>query len=66
MLADFSGLDISLNVRRDRVARTGQPGDVAAVALLEKLVAEGRLGRKAGRGFYDWSTTPPTPLSLPD
>jgi len=66
MLADFSGLDTVLNVRRDRASRGNDPGDRATVALLEKLVAEGRLGRKAGRGFYDWSTTPPTPLPLPE
>jgi 3-hydroxybutyryl-CoA dehydrogenase len=66
MLADFSGLDTVLNVRRDRAARTGDAGDTATVALLEKLVAAGRLGRKAGRGFYDWSVTPPAPLPLPD
>jgi 3-hydroxybutyryl-CoA dehydrogenase len=66
MLADFSGLDTVLNVRRDRAARTGEAGDTATVALLEKLVAAGRLGRKAGRGFYDWSVTPPAPLPLPD
>jgi 3-hydroxybutyryl-CoA dehydrogenase len=65
-LADFSGLDTVLNVRRDRADRGSDPGDLAAVELLEKLVGEGRLGRKAGRGFYDWSTTPPTPLPLPD
>ena len=65
MLADFSGLDTVLNVRRDRAGREGLPADAATVALLEKLVAEGRLGRKSGRGFYDWSTTPPTPLPLP-
>jgi 3-hydroxybutyryl-CoA dehydrogenase len=66
MLADFSGLDTVLNVRRDRMSRTSQPSDRAAVELLEKLVGAGRLGRKAGRGFYDWSTTPPTPLPLPE
>jgi 3-hydroxybutyryl-CoA dehydrogenase len=65
-LADFSGLDTVLNVRRDRSERGSDPGDRAAVELLEKLVAEGRLGRKSGRGFYDWSTTPPTPLPLPE
>ncbi|HZS14686.1 MAG TPA: 3-hydroxyacyl-CoA dehydrogenase family protein [Candidatus Dormibacteraeota bacterium] len=65
-LADFSGLDTVLNVRRDRAQRAGDPGDTATVALLEKLVGAGRLGRKAGRGFYDWSTTPPTPLPLPE
>jgi 3-hydroxybutyryl-CoA dehydrogenase len=66
MLADFSGLDVSLNVRRDRMQRTNLPADAAAVELLEKMVADGRRGRKAGRGFYDWSTTPPTPLPLPE
>ena len=65
-LADFSGLDTVLNVRRDRAQRGSDPGDRAAVELLEKLVRDGRLGRKAGRGFYDWSTTPPTPLPLPE
>jgi 3-hydroxybutyryl-CoA dehydrogenase len=23
-------------------------------ALLRRMVAEGRLGKKSGRGFYDW------------
>ncbi len=66
MLADFSGLDTVLNVRRDRAERGSDPGDRAAVELLEKLVAAGRLGRKSGRGFYDWATTPPSPLPLPE
>ena len=65
-LADFSGLDTVLNVRRDRYQQGGQPGDKATVDLLERLVADGRLGRKSGRGFYDWSTTPPAPLPLPE
>jgi 3-hydroxybutyryl-CoA dehydrogenase len=65
-LADFSGLDTVLNVRRDRAGRDAGGGDRATVELLEKLVGAGRLGRKSGRGFYDWSTTPPTPLPLPD
>jgi 3-hydroxybutyryl-CoA dehydrogenase len=65
-LADFSGLDTVLNVRRDRFEQSKQPGDGATVELLERLVAEGRLGRKSGRGFYDYSATPPLPLPLPE
>ena len=26
-------------------------------ALLRRMVAEGNLGRKSGRGFYEWSTS---------
>jgi 3-hydroxybutyryl-CoA dehydrogenase len=66
MLSDFSGLDTVLNVRRDRFEQEAQPGDRNTVAILERLVAAGRLGRKSGRGFYDWSTNPPTPLPLPE
>jgi 3-hydroxybutyryl-CoA dehydrogenase len=61
-LADFSGLDTVLRVRRDRYEQSGDRGDLATVELVERMVAEGRLGRKSGRGFYDYSTTPPTPL----
>ena len=65
-LSDFSGLDTVLGVRRDRMQREHQPGDEATVAILERLVASGRLGRKSGRGFYDYSEDPPAPLPLPD
>ena len=66
MLNDFSGLDTVLNVRRDRYAQEGRPGDRYTIEILERLVAAGRLGCKSGRGFYDWSTRPPTPLPLPE
>ena len=64
-LADFSGLDTVLKVRRDRMLREHEPGDEATVEILERLVAAGRLGRKSGSGFYDYSTDPPAPLPLP-
>jgi len=65
-LADFSGLDTVLTIRRDRMERDHAPGDVATVAILERMVAAGRLGRKSGRGFYDYAVDPPAPLPPPD
>jgi 3-hydroxybutyryl-CoA dehydrogenase len=65
-LADFSGLDTVLTIRRDRMHRDRAPGDVATVAILERMVSAGRLGRKSGRGFYDYAVDPPAPLPLPD
>ena len=37
--------------------KAAHPGDAAFFipALLEQLVAAGRLGRKSGRGFYEWN-----------
>jgi 3-hydroxybutyryl-CoA dehydrogenase len=65
-LVDFSGVDVVLGVRRDRRTRDGERGGEPTLRLLESMVAAGRLGRKAGRGFYDYSTKPPTPLPLPE
>lgn len=51
-LTDVVGLDVRLGIaeqlERDLGPRFAPP------ALLRQMVAEGRLGRKAGRGFYDW------------
>jgi 3-hydroxybutyryl-CoA dehydrogenase len=65
-LCDFNGIDTVLGVRRDRLAREHHEGDAATVRVLEQLVEAGRLGRKSGRGFYDYATTPPTPIALPN
>jgi 3-hydroxybutyryl-CoA dehydrogenase len=65
-LSDFSGLDTVLTIRRDRMERDHNPGDVATVDVLERMVAAGRLGRKSGRGFYDYAVDPPAPLPPPD
>ncbi len=59
-LADFSGLDIGYNARMEIFNRTGNEEDAPAPSL-KRRVERGDLGRKTGRGFYDYSTDPPTP-----
>jgi 3-hydroxybutyryl-CoA dehydrogenase len=50
-LLDFSGLDIFYGAMQDR-HRLGEGPEPPA--LLKKLVEEGRLGRKTGKGFFDY------------
>ncbi|MDX1501578.1 MAG: 3-hydroxyacyl-CoA dehydrogenase family protein [Thermoanaerobaculia bacterium] len=59
-LADFSGLDIGYNARLEIFERTRRPEDRPPEALARR-VERGDLGRKTGRGFYDYTTDPPTP-----
>jgi 3-hydroxybutyryl-CoA dehydrogenase len=51
-LLDFSGLDVFHGALEDRRRLEGGPG---APAALEDRVRRGELGRKSGRGFYDYS-----------
>jgi 3-hydroxybutyryl-CoA dehydrogenase len=50
-LADFIGLDVCLGIMRVLEDGFGQP-QFAPPAVLERLVAEGHLGQKTGRGFH--------------
>lgn len=59
-LGDFSGLDIGYEARLEVHRRTGEDSDKPP-ASLERRVKRGDLGRKTGRGFYDYSNDPPTP-----
>ena len=60
-LADFIGLDICL--ANMTVLYEGLADQkYRPCPLLVKYVEAGRLGRKSGRGFYDYSTEPPTPV----
>ncbi len=59
-LADFVGLDTLLSVMRVLQAGIGDD-KYRPCPLLVKYVEAGWLGRKSGRGFYDYASTPPTP-----
>jgi 3-hydroxybutyryl-CoA dehydrogenase len=52
-LSDLVGLDVRLDIARHLHQALGQEA-FRPPALLERMVAEGRLGRKSGRGFYEW------------
>ncbi len=50
-LSDFIGLDVVLGIMRVLHEGFGEP-QFAPPAVLERLVAEGHLGQKTGRGFH--------------
>jgi 3-hydroxybutyryl-CoA dehydrogenase len=54
-LTDLVGLDVRLNIaeylHRELGSETFRPPEV-----LRRLVSEGKLGKKTGQGFYDWTT----------
>jgi 3-hydroxybutyryl-CoA dehydrogenase len=50
---DIVGLDVRLGIAEELHVALGER--FAPPELLRRLVAEGHLGRKTGRGFYEWS-----------
>jgi 3-hydroxybutyryl-CoA dehydrogenase len=52
-LTDLVGLDVRLAIA-EYLHRTLGGDTYAPPALLRRLVAEGKLGRKTGQGFYHW------------
>ena len=56
-LTDLVGLDVRLGIARYLHESLGSEA-FRPPALLERMVAEGRLGKKSGRGFYDWDSGP--------
>jgi 3-hydroxybutyryl-CoA dehydrogenase len=59
-LADFVGLDVCLAVMEVMQAGLGD-SKYRPAPLLRTYVEAGWLGRKAGKGFYDYGVTPPKP-----
>jgi 3-hydroxybutyryl-CoA dehydrogenase len=62
-LCDFVGLD-TLHRIAEIMYEEYREGRYAPPPLLKRLVSMNRLGRKNGRGFYDWSGPEPVPLPI--
>lgn len=51
-LLDLIGLDVNLTIARSFFAQGGEPERWRPSPIQEQLVAEGKLGRKSGEGYY--------------
>jgi 3-hydroxybutyryl-CoA dehydrogenase len=51
-LLDLIGLDVNLEIARSFFTQGGEPERWRPSPIQERLVAEGRLGRKSGRGYH--------------
>jgi 3-hydroxybutyryl-CoA dehydrogenase len=57
-LIDLIGLDVNLSVAHSFYEQGAEPERWRPSAIQERLVAEGRLGRKSGQGFYEYGDGP--------
>ena len=53
-LTDYVGLDTTLYILKGWVERYPDEPAFGIPKILERLVSEGKLGRKTGEGFYKW------------
>jgi 3-hydroxybutyryl-CoA dehydrogenase len=54
-LLDLIGLDVNLEIARSFFAQGGEVERWRPSRIQEQLVAEGKLGRKSGHGYHDYS-----------
>ena len=64
-LIDLIGLDVNLSVARSFYSQGDEPERWRPSPIQAQMVEEGRLGRKSGRGFYDYSDTPQPHSAVP-
>jgi len=62
-LLDFVGLDTVYKIAEIMFTEYRE-SRYAPPPLLKRMVLAGMLGRKSGKGFYDYSSTPPLPSKL--
>lgn len=55
-LMDLVGIDVNMAAARGVWEGLGRPDHLRPSEIQDRLVAQGRLGRKTGAGFYDYST----------
>jgi 3-hydroxybutyryl-CoA dehydrogenase len=63
-LLDLIGLDVNLTIARSFFAQGGEPERWRPSPIQERLVEEGKLGRKSGEGYYAYgegNERPPDP-----
>lgn len=59
--SDLVGLDVRLSIAETLASGLNQER-FRPPELLRRMVAEGRLGKKSGEGFYRWDGDPPEPV----
>jgi 3-hydroxybutyryl-CoA dehydrogenase len=57
-LIDLIGLDVNLSVARSFYRQGGEPERWRPSPVQERMVSEGHLGRKSGKGFYEYGDGP--------
>jgi 3-hydroxybutyryl-CoA dehydrogenase len=62
-LLDFVGLDTAYKIAEIMFTEYREPR-FAPPPLLKRMVLAGMFGKKSGKGFYDYSSTPPRVSSL--